>query len=92
VAGLALATGKQAERVVQHAGHLVGGQQGQPRRHQLDRQWQAVEPPADLRQRSMVEVGRLEAGIQAGCAIREQGNRVSRLKTRQHPGGLARKP
>jgi len=52
----------------------------------------AVEPPADLRQRSMVEVGRLEAGIQAGCAIREQGNRVSRLKTRQHPGGLARKP
>ena len=47
----AAAAGEQPEAVVEARGELLDGHRPQPRGGQLDRQRQAVEPPADLRDR-----------------------------------------
>jgi hypothetical protein len=48
------AAGQQAESIVEPFQQRLGREQLDPRGGQLDRQWQAIQPPADLRQRRRI--------------------------------------
>jgi hypothetical protein len=57
------------------SGDLLRRERSQARRGQLDRQWQPVEPSADLDDGPHVGVGHGEARPHGGRAVREQLDR-----------------
>jgi len=58
----ALAARQQAEAIVEVSQDLIGGEHSCPGRRQLDGQGNAIQTPADLRDRRGVVVGHDEAG------------------------------
>jgi hypothetical protein len=60
---------QQPQPVVQPRRHLLGRQRRHPRRRQLDRQRDAVQPPADLRHRRRVLGGEGEVRPGRGRAL-----------------------
>jgi hypothetical protein len=71
------------EPVVEPVGDLGRGQRAQPRRRQLDRERQPVEPPADLDDGAHVLVGHREARAHGGRAVGEQLHRRERQRLRR---------
>ena len=73
--GGAVAAGQQPEPVVQPGGDLRQRQCAQPRRGQLDRQWQAVERPADPQHRA--GVAGVDREVRRTAAARSANSRMA---------------
>ena len=70
---------EQAESVFEPLGDLLRREVGDARRRELDRQWNAVEPAADLDDRGAALRGQLEAGLHRLCAHHEEPHGFRRL-------------
>ena len=68
----ATATGQQPEAVVQPRGNLFHHEHAHPRRRQLDRQRNAIEPRADLGERRGIRVRDRKRGLHRARPFREQ--------------------
>ena len=79
--------GEQGEALVEAGRQRLDADRAHPRRRQLDRQRQPVEPPADLRHRRQAALVELEARARLGGAVGEQLRRRRRTGPRRRRAG-----
>ena len=87
---VARSAGEQFETLVQTPEDRLGRQQLDQRRRELDREWEAVKPPADLRDRRCILLRQLEVGAGRSRPLDEELDRRGDAHRAWRPGLLLR--